>query len=98
MDNSKDLARAERARLILNDPLVVEALAEIKATVMQAWEQSPARDVDGREYLHKYLAVIRQFEGALTRHIETGHIIKADIKAKEESKNLLAKAMERIRG
>ena len=93
-----DVARADRARLILDDELVKGALADMKRLIVEAWEQSPVRDTEGREHLHRYLKVIGQFEGALRAHIEAGKIAAHAIKAEEEQKTLMQKVRERIYG
>lgn len=93
-----DVARAERARRILDDELVKGALADMKRRIVEAWEQSPARDVEGREHLHRYLKVIGQFEGAFIAHIETGKIAAHAIKAEEEQKSLMDKVRAKIYG
>lgn len=93
-----DLARAERAKLILEDELVKGALADMKQRIVEAWEQSPVRDVEGREHLHRYLKVIGQFEGALRSHIETGKIAAHAIKAEEAQKSLMEKVRAKIYG
>ncbi|SPA24574.1 hypothetical protein CBM2637_A150027 [Cupriavidus taiwanensis] len=93
-----DVARAERARLILDDELVKGALSAMKARIVEAWEQSPVRDVEGREHLHRYLKVIGQFEGALRSHIETGKIAAHEIRAEEERKTLMERVRAKIYG
>ena len=93
-----DLARAERAKLILEDELVTTALEDMRATIRTAWEASPARDTEGREHLHRYMKVIGQFEGHLRKHMETGKLIAAELQAEEERKGIMARAMQRVRG
>jgi len=96
-DDRIALARADRARMILEDELVKAALSDMKALVREEWEKSPVRDVDGREHLYKLMRVIGQFEGCLQKHLETGQLVAADIRAEEERKSMMAKIKERIR-
>lgn len=96
--DSIDLARAERARLILEDPLVADALAAIRAELFAAWQESPARDAEGREHLFRFFKVAEKFELALKIHMETGALVSAHLKAEEERKSALARAKEFIRG
>ena len=93
-----DIGRAERARAILEDEMVKGALADMKRLIVEAWEQSPVRDVEGREHLHRYLKVIGQFEGAFIAHITTGKVAAHHIRAEEERKSAMARIMERVRG
>ncbi|OMG85400.1 hypothetical protein [Achromobacter xylosoxidans] len=96
--DSIDLARAERARLILEDPLVVEALADIRAELLAAWQASPARDTEGREHLFRFFKVAEKFELALKIHMETGALVSAHLRAEEERKSALTRAKEFLRG
>lgn len=93
-----DVARAEHAQRILGDDLVQAALTDMKAAIIGAWEQSPVRDVEGREHLHRYLKVIGQFEAAFRAHLETGQLAAAAIRAEEEQKTLMERIKERVRG
>lgn len=88
-----DLARAQRAKLILEDPLMVAALADIKARLREQWEASPARDKEGREEIYRFMRVANSFETALKAHIETGEIAAHQLRAEEEQQTL----MERLR-
>lgn len=96
--DSTDLARAERARVILEDPLVVDALADIRAELLAAWQASPARDTDGREHLFRFFKVAEKFELALKSHMETGALVSAHLRAEEERKSALTRAKEFFRG
>lgn len=96
--DSIELARAERARLILEDPLVVDALADIRAELLAAWQASPARDTEGREHLFRFFKVAEKFELSLKTHMETGALVSAHLRAEEERKSALARAKEFFRG
>lgn len=93
-----ELARAERAKLILEDPLVVAALQDITDSVMKQWRESPKRDAEGREYLFQYFTIIEKFKANLAQHMEAGKIAAHAIKAEEEQKTLMQKVRERIYG
>jgi len=91
--SAEQIARAQRAKLILEDPLVVEAMDAIRSHLRQAWESSPARDKEGREELYRYMRVAANFEAAFRTHIESGEIAAHQLRAEEEQKTL----MERLR-
>lgn len=93
---ASEIARAERAKLILEDPLVVAALSEMKQHFRDAWEQSPARDKDGREELYRYMKVIGHFEAAFRVHIETGELAAHQLKAEEERISVLARLRDKL--
>lgn len=88
-----ELARAQRAKLILEDPLMVAALSGIKDQLRAAWEASPARDKEGREEIYRFMRVANSFETALRVHIETGEIAAHHLRTEEEQQTL----MERLR-
>ena len=60
-------ARGAKAREILEEPLVVEAFGKVEAEILSAWEDSPARDVEGREKLYQMLMLTRKVK----RHFES---------------------------
>ena len=60
-------ARGAKAREILEEPLVAEAFSKIEAEILSAWEDSPARDVEGREKLYQMLMLTRKVK----RHFES---------------------------
>lgn len=49
------IRRGQDAQRLLDDPLMVEARDTLRVRIMAAWEQSPARDVEGREALWRML-------------------------------------------
>lgn len=94
--SAEDLARAGRARLILEDPLVVAALDGIKSQLREAWESSPARDKEGREEVYRFMRVAGMFEAALRKHIETGEIAAHHLRTEEEQKSLMDRLREKL--
>ena len=56
-----EIARGLRARAILDDPLVVAALAAIEQGCVEEWRRTPARDVEGRERLWLMLQLAERF-------------------------------------
>jgi hypothetical protein len=70
----EEIQRAERAALLLNEPLMAEAFETIETKLRDAWETSPARDVDGRETLWLSIKLLKQLKSHLTSVIETGQL------------------------
>ena len=66
--------RAERARQLLNDPLLVEVLNLIESDLLSQWENCPARDVEGREAIWVYYKTAKKFRGILEGAVESGKI------------------------
>lgn len=91
-----EIARADRAKLILEDPMVVEALTAMRDHIMQAWQESPARDKEGREELFRYMKVIGQFESVFRAHIETGALAAHQLRTEEERNSVLARLRDKL--
>lgn len=89
-------ARADAAKRIIDDPMVKEALQIIEDGITSAWKDLPARDVEGREHLHRLLQAKRRFETVFQIVLEDGAIVAADLKAEEERKSILTRVKERL--
>jgi hypothetical protein len=91
-----EIARADRAKMILEDPMVVEALTAMRDHIMQAWQESPARDKEGREELFRYIKVIGQFESVFRTHIETGALAAHQLRTEKERNSVLARLRDKL--
>lgn len=83
-----DIDRAEHAARLLQDQLLQDALAAIKAEVVRAWIDCPARDKEGKEALWQLGKTADKFEALLKGYIETGKLATANLKAYEERRGL----------
>lgn len=92
------MARADAAKRIMDDPMVKEALAAIEEGIVSAWKDIPARDVEGREHLHRLLQAKRKFETVFQMHLQDGALAAADLKAEEERKSIITRVKERLHG
>lgn len=72
----QESARGVRAKEVLENPLVVEAFALIEAEIMKAWEDSPVRDIDGREKLFQMLTMGRKFKRHFESIVQTGEMAR----------------------
>jgi predicted nucleic acid-binding protein len=81
--------RAEHAHRLLNDQLLQDALAAIKAEVVKTWVDCPARDHEGKEALWQLAKTADKFEALLRGFVETGKLATMNLKAFEERKSLL---------
>ncbi|MCT9125403.1 hypothetical protein [Cupriavidus gilardii] len=93
-----EIDRGDRAKRILEDPLVVEALAAIKQGAVDAWVATDGRDVEAREYLHRFLKAVGRFEAVFASYIQTGELQRKYIEQEEERKSIMQRTLERIRG
>lgn len=84
----KLLAEQERGRQaaeLLEHPLMKEAFSTIRQEFTQAWQNSPARDQEGREKLWQLLKLTDRLESFLTETVTTGKMATMQI---EEAKTL----------
>src|SRR3546814_10799433 len=69
-----EIHRGEQAARLLNEPLMIEAFATIEQELTEQWQNSPARDAEGREKLWLSLKLLHRVRGHLTNVLETGQI------------------------
>ena len=72
--SEQDIARGRRAEQLLNDEMLKEAFATIKADYRKAWEESSPRDTDGRERLWQAFQIIGKVETHLKNVMNNGKI------------------------
>jgi hypothetical protein len=85
MASIAELNRADHAKQIAENPLLAEALTAWETEILQAWQQSPLRDVEGRERLRLMLEASKCFRQYLDTTIRTGQMAKVEIE-RERSK------------
>ena len=78
-----------RAREILDNEVFQQVFADIEQELYKAWTESPARDAEGREKIHQYLAMLRKVKSHLQTTLETGRL--ADLEM-EHKRSLLDRA------
>lgn len=71
--------RGERARQLLKDPLISEALNSMRENVFTNIRTSHYKDIDDREDLYKMLKVIDQFEGQFNKLIRDGKVARSKL-------------------
>lgn len=83
MTPAEILTRANRARDILADPLVVEAFETLERDIIEAFFACPVRDAEGMRILQTDLRLARQFKGIFQGAIERGKLTESDLREKE---------------
>ena len=73
------IRRAARAKAILEDPLVIEALAQLESECLARWRHSPEEDRDGRERLYQSLRLIDKLRQDFTSLVLSGRMSEAQI-------------------
>lgn len=76
MTDEELLIRAQRAREVLENPLMAEALDHYEAEITSQWKASPLRDVEGRERLRLMLAAHEHFQTYLTNTMAAGKLAR----------------------
>ena len=73
----KQMAEAERARQLLNDPMIVTALTELRETVYTNIRTSTFKQREEREYLYLQLRAIDAFEKQFKTRIQAGKLAES---------------------
>jgi hypothetical protein len=79
MELESKVRRGVRAKEILESDIFLGAFADIKQEILEQWEQSPARDAEGREKLYLMLAMLAKVQAALTRVMDSGKLAQAEL-------------------
>jgi hypothetical protein len=74
IDDTLEVTRGQRARALLDDPLVDEAFAAIERECLAEWRRAPARDVEGRERLWLMLKMAERFKAHFVNLIDSGRL------------------------
>lgn len=85
--------RGEKAKQILKDPLFKESLEACKQQILSAWEESPARDIEAREWLWKLYQASLRFEEIFKGYMDSGRIAEAQLKQKQSLGDRLRSVM-----
>lgn len=78
IETDQPIYNGQRAREVLENPAFQWAIQEIKREVTEQWQQSPARDSEGREKLWQLLQMANKLELTLTGLMETGQLKELD--------------------
>ena len=85
MDDEKAKRKAEHAERLLKDPLLQEALEELKETCFYNIETSSHTAIEEREDLYYMLRCIKAFESRLKTYIKTGTVSMHNMNIKKVS-------------
>lgn len=72
-------ARAAHAKRLAEDPLLVEALANIRHTAIKAWEGTNIADREARDFAWLTVKVVNRIEAELQSIIDDGKIAAARV-------------------
>ena len=85
------IQRGERARQLLDEPLIAESLKRLETDIFEAWARAGIRDKEGQHELHLMVQTARKFRALLEQVMVTGQIEAQSIKTPK-----LKRALERF--
>ena len=74
MDLNKQISRGQKAKELLEEPLLQDSLKAIRNKLDNEWKNSPLRDVEGREKIFFLVKAIDELEAMLISELETGKL------------------------
>jgi hypothetical protein len=86
MNSADEIRRGERARALLDDPLVVEALTALERAAVEDWRGSDARDVEARERAWLMLLLAQRFRAHFESLVESGRLASGRFAALERER------------
>ena len=91
MTNEEQIARADHAKLLYSDPMIQEALAEMKAAIVGQWADLGVENKAQAEELKRLLWAAQQFESIFTVTISGGAVARNEL-ANASTMNIRAEA------
>ena len=74
MELNKQISRGQKAKELLEEPLLQDSLKAIRNKLDTEWKNSPLRDVEGREKIFFLVKAIDELEAMLISELETGKL------------------------
>jgi hypothetical protein len=87
MSPEETIKRAERARQLLEDPLMTEAFSIIEKDITEMWVNCPERDIEGQRLLQMHIRNARKLKGILMGVMESGKL--EQLRAQSLKENVL---------
>lgn len=81
LDLKLQSSRGMRAQELLRDDILLEALDAIEKECVEAWEQCPARDAEGKEMHWQLYKTAKKFRNTLLGYVETGKLASNQLQA-----------------
>ena len=74
---------ANRAKEVLENPAFIQAFEDIRKELIETWENTPARDTQGRESIWAYLTLLKKVQTHLKTSLETGRLAVLEVEHKK---------------
>ena len=85
--------RGAKARAILEDRMVQEALASIEAGILDAWKKSPVRDSEGQAQLRLLYKCLSEFRAYFADALTSGKMANVQLNHERTLKERARAAM-----
>lgn len=72
-------ARGDKAKRLLDDPLLVEAFATVEAAYLGAWKNTALGETQARELAYMAVRAVADVRTAIRRVVADGQIANAEI-------------------
>ena len=80
MTKDEEIFTGTRAARLLEDPVLLKAFADVRAAIIERWETSPVRDVEGQHQLHLMLRLLADVKGNLELAIANGKVAAEELR------------------
>lgn len=88
-----DKLRGEHANNILGNPVFKQAIEALEREVVDAWENCPARDHEGKEYFWQLYKNTKKFVNIFRGYVEAG---KLQIAKEQEEQSRLQRLKDNV--
>jgi len=88
-----DIARAERAKAIIEDPMVAQAFEDIENSCLDGFKASGPDQVDLRENCHRLYLAIGMFQDIFKKHLDTGKMANISLLEINQRKKTIKERM-----
>lgn len=79
----QQLYDANRAREVLENEVFIQVWADVEQELTKAWQESPARDVEGREKIFLTLQMLRKLHKAIQSTLDSGKLAEKELQHKK---------------
>ena len=80
----QDIARGNRAQILLKDDLLNGAFDRLKAEYLKKWETANSRDVEGRERLWWAVRVVNEVRSDLANMVQNGTLARVELEQQDK--------------
>ena len=95
MTPEETIHRANKARQILEEPLLIEAFSIMEKDVIEMFVSCPERDREGLQLLQQHIRNVRKLRNILLGIIENGKMAEHQIRQKESLKDRITSQFRR---